>query len=512
MTRPINRGLGSAFAALMLAGSVAATPAAAQQTPQSGGTMNILVKQLPAEMGNVKTTFAAGTTGNIFPVVETLVGVDPEHGYVPSKLATAWEIADDARSITFTLREGVKFHDGTDFNAEAVKWNIEQSLKQGALGTVDSIEVLDAYTIKLNLKQPDNTILNALSWYDGVMISPASVEGQTPQFTATNIIGTGPFVLSEVDGDQKISFTRFDGYWDAGKPYLDSIAFIAVPDQNTAKTAFLSGQANVWDYVDDRNVPDLKERGYHINTSPGLGRIMYPDSENADSPYAKVEVRQAFEYAIDKQAIADAFGYGTWSVMNGPCADIHMGCEAIGDAARGYDPQKARDLLAAAGYPNGFETTIYSVRSIDDEMLTAMQAYLADVGIMAEMLKPDPATGAALHAEGWKNALFLQGMTTDSPSYAAALQTDGPVPVSKAPVTLVPDEYHTLVDAALAATDEASEREASAKLARFVHDEAIFVPLVVAARNAALAPEVHTDLEAFSVHFWNPADSWIEQQ
>ena len=497
-------------ALLVTSALVAAGTATASFAQDKGGVMNILVRQLPSEMGNIKTTFAAGTSGYIFPVVETLVGVDPEKGFVPSKLATEWKVADDGLSIAFTLREGVKFHDGTDFNAEAVKWNLDQSLAKGALDTVESVSVDGEYAVTLHLKQPDSTLFKALSWYDGIMISPASVEGQTAEFVAGNIVGTGPFTMENFEKDAKVEYVAFDEYWDEGKPYLDGITYVVAPDQNTAKTAFLSGQAHVWDYMDSRNAPELRDAGYTINITAGLGRIMYPDSLNEDSPYAKLEVRQAIEHAIDKHAIVDAFGYGTWSVMDGPCADIHIGCDAVSELA--YDPAKARELLAQAGYPDGFETTVYAVGSIEDEMMTAIQAFLADAGITATMLKPDPATGAALHADGWKNGMYLQGLTTDGPSFAAALSVDGPVPVGKAPVTAVPERYKELLAQVMAATDAESERRLSAELAQFIQDEMIYIPMFVTSRNAALAKGVHSDLEAYSVHFWNPAESWIEQQ
>ncbi|ODT83695.1 MAG: hypothetical protein ABS76_01900 [Pelagibacterium sp. SCN 64-44] len=497
-------------APLVTTALVAAGAAAPTFAQDRGGVMNILARQLPSEMGNIKTTFAAGTSGYIFPVVETLVGVDPETGFSPTKLATAWKVADDGLSINFTLREGVKFHDGTDFNAEAVKWNIDQSLAKGALDTVESVSVDSDYSVTLHLKQPDSTLFKALSWYDGIMISPASVEGQTAEFVASHIVGTGPFTMENFEQDAKVEYVAFDGYWDEGKPYLDGITYTVVPDQNTAKTAFLAGQAHVWDYMDSRNAPELRDMGYTINITAGLGRIMYPDSVNADSPYSKLEVRQAFEHAIDKHAIVDAFGYGTWSVMDGPCADIHVGCDAVSELA--YDPALARDLLAKAGYPNGFETTVYAVGSVEDEMMTAIQAFLADAGITANMLKPDPATGAALHAEGWNNAMYLQGLTTDGPSFAAALSVDGPVPVGKAPVTEVPERYNELLAQVMAATDAESERALSAELAQFIQDEMIYIPMFVTSRNAALGKGVHSDLEAYSVHFWNPAESWIEQK
>ena len=486
-------------------------PAAEKGTPKSGGTLTILVRALPAQMGNVQTTYAAGNTLYLFPAAETLVGVTPDGQMVPTKLATGWEIAPDGKAVTFKLRQGVKFHDGTDFNAEVVKWNLDQIREaRSELKVITSIDVVDNYTVKLNLSGWTNTLLNHLSWADGIMISPASVKGQTKEYVATHVIGTGPFVLKEFQAETKLVFTKFADYWDKGKPYLDGITYLLVADQNTSKNAFLSGQANVWDYLDAKNAPDLIKAGYKVNTCPGLGRIMYPDSVNADSPFAKKEVRWALEYAIDKKAIVDAFGYGTWKVAVGPCADIHTGCSVAAANARNYNPTKAKELLTAAGYPDGFKMTVYAVGSIEGEMLTAIQAYLKAVGIQAETLKPDSATGNTLHLEGWKNGVWLQGLTTDSPSYISALQSDGPNR-KKIFSTDVPAKYTELLAQAAAAKDPATEKALSEQLIRYIQDEAIFIPLFIASRNAVYNSNIHFDLDAYSVHFWNPGDAWIGQ-
>ena len=480
-------------------------------TSESGGTLTILVKQLPAEMGNIHTTFGSGLLHYILPVVETLVGVTPD-GLAPTKLATGWEFSDDGLALTFHLREGVKFHDGTDFDAEAVKWNLEKFQETKAeLEGITSIDVVDDYTVVLNLAEPNNTILTVLSGLDGVQISPASVEGQTDEYIATHMVGTGPFTLGEFQVDTNVVYPAFEEYWDEGKPYVDGIEFVVVPDQNTAQTAFLAGEANVWDYLDARNAPPLVEQGYTVNVSPGLSRIMMPDSVNEDSPFYHKEVRQAFEYAIDKQAIADAFGYDTWSVMPGPCADSHVGCDAALENERTYNPDKARELLAAAGYADGFEMTLYSVRSIDDEMLTAIQAYLADVGIVATFEKPDSATGQALHEEGWQDAVYLQGLTVATPSYAASLLKDGPQAPGKSPVTAYSDEYISLLNEIITATTAEAELEASRALVRYIQEDATFIPMIVASRNAALEPGVHCDIQSYNPDVWNPGDARIEQ-
>ncbi len=483
---------------------------AAGVTPKTGGTLTILVRALPNPIGNTLTNFAPGNTLYLFPAAEPLVGVAPDGQFVPNKLAVGWDVAPDGKAITFKLRQGVKFHDGTDFNAEAVKYNLDATRTARAeLKVITSVDVVDTYTVKLNLSDWSNTILNQLSWHNGVMISPASVKGQTAEYIATHVVGTGPFMLKEFQAETKLVFTKNANYWEKGKPYLDGITYLLVADQNTSKNAFLSGQANAWDYLDAKNAPELVKQGYKINTTPGLGRIIYTDSINADSPFSKKEVRYAFEHAIDKQAIVDAFGYGTWKVAVGPCAETHLGCAVATANARKYDPAKAKQLLAQAGYPNGFKMSFYAVGSIENEMLTAIQAYLKDVGIQAEMSKPDSATGTTLHLEGWKNGVWLQGLTTDSPSYVAALQSDGP---NRAKIfsSDVPAKYTELLAQAAAAKDAATQKATSEALIKYVQDEALFIPLFITSRTVVYTSKVHFDLDAYSVHSWNPGDAWLD--
>lgn len=478
--------------------------------PQYGGKLRLLMPQLQT-YGNIKTTFNVGGTNYLFPCCETLVGVD-ENGIAPTKLATGWDIDPNGEFITFTLREGVKFHDGTDFNAEAVKWNLDQirDLKE-ELHVIESIDVLDDYKVRLNLSEYSNTLLYHFTWYDGIMISPASVEGQDDEYIANNVIGTGPFVLKEWNKDTNAVFTRFSEYWDEGKPYLDELEFIATSDDNTARNALLSGQADVWEYVLDVNIARMKEEGYEVNTVPGLVRVMHFDSANPDSPFAKKEVRYAIEHAIDKEAIAEAFGLGNWEVPFGPCApSVHMGCSSCMGDARRYDPEKAKELLAEAGYADGFDMTIYSVRSIDDELIDAVQGYLLAVGINAEIQKPDSATMSSLRSEGWQNGVLLQGLSCASPSYVEALQSDGPSP-TKAASVYRSQEYLDLLAEAAAATDTATEKALTEQLVQLVQEEANMIAIAVQSRPCVYDPKVHFDLNDITVHFWNPGDAWMEQ-
>ena len=479
--------------------------------PKSGGAVSIISSNLPIAYGNFKeASWQPGLTAYTFPAVETLVGMT-KHGPAPTKLATGWEVAPDGSSITFELRKGVKFHDGTDFNADAVKWNLEviKELKK-ELQIINSIDVVDTHTVRLNLSEYSNTLLYNLAWYDGCMISPDSYVGRDAEYIATHLIGTGPFVVASFTQDTKVTFKKFDEYWDEGKPYLNELEYIMVKDVNTARNALLTGQAQAWDYVPLTEIAALKEQGYSTNICPGLIRIGYSDSANPNSPFFKKEVRYALEHAIDKQAIAETFGAGTYGVPVAPCApDIHIGGSAV-TKGRGYDPAKAKQLLGEAGYPKGFKTTLYSQAATNPDMLAAIQGYLLAVGIDAELQIVDSAKMNSLRREGWENGVLVQGLSTANPNYIQALEADGPSP-QKATSALVTPEYSEQLKKASKAIEPDDIEEQSKQLAKLTFDEAVITPFVIESRVCVYDTSVHDlDLSAFSIWFWNPGEVWME--
>jgi peptide/nickel transport system substrate-binding protein len=497
---------------MVLSGPASASSAptsASAGTPQSGGTLKIIVTHLSDIYGNVKLpTFAVGNTGYLFPAVETLVGLSKD-GPVPTKLATSWDIARDGKAITFHLRKGVKFHDGTDFNAEAVKWNLEQILKiKRELKIITSIDVLDGYTVKLNLSSYDNSLLYHLAWYDGVMISPASVQGRDAAYISTHLVSTGPFELASFSRETSAVFKKFEGYWDKGKPYLDGIEYTAVVDANTANNAFLSGQTQAWDYVQPKYIQNIRSQGYKVNTVPGTMMIGFGDSANPDSPFARLQVRQAVEYALDKQAIADTFGGGTWEAPEQPLSSLLLGY-IPNFKGRIYNPAKAKQLLAEAGYPQGFKTTVYYKSVYDDQVMVAFQGNLRAVGIDAELQKLDTAKAAVMATKGWKNGIFVTGMGMTG-TFASALQVDGPSPTKAASAKVTP-EFEDLLKQASAAKDKATEKALNQKLVQLVVDEAIILPLGIQSRNAVYTNSVHFDLDTISLQFWNPGDAWLSK-
>jgi ABC-type transport system substrate-binding protein len=489
------------------AASIAAAPS--NGTPQSGGTLKIITNLYPPVLGPLKAGFNPAQSITIFAAIETLVGMTKD-GPAPTKLATSWDISPDSKSLTFHLRQGVKFHDGTEFNATAVKWNLDQLLKtRGTLQSITSIDVIDNTTVKLNLSYYDNALLNNLAWYDGLMESPTNAQGHDKAYLSSHLCGTGPFQLVSFTQDVSATFKKFDDYWDKGKPYLDGIEYNVVADPSTAQTAFQGGQAQLLDAVDPKFLKNLVASGYTVNSVPRLTQSAIGDSANPNSPFSKLQVRQALDYAVDKQAIANAFGAGTWEVPVEPCSSKLIGY--IPDfKGRSYDPAKAKQLLAEAGYPQGFQTTIYYRNDLNRDMMAAIQANLKDVGITAQTQPIDSAKNASLMTQGWpENSILLRGLGVNT-SYAYMLQNDGPSKNSLISASIT-SKYTDLLKQASAAQDSASQTKLNQQLVQLVSEEAVIVPWFIDSRNAVCTKAVHTDYATYSNQYWNPGNTWLSK-
>jgi ABC-type transport system substrate-binding protein len=260
-------------------------------------------------------------------------------GYEP-RLATDYKVADDGLSITFYLRKGVKFHDGTDFNADAVKFNVDAMIKAGKYSkNVLSCDVIDPYTVKINLKRFENVSLGGVA--GTVIASPSAVQKNGEDWAAIHAVGTGPFKQVSYEPDVKIRVERFDGYW-GQKPYLDAIEGTFISDPVTQIMAMKAGMGDATHSREAKTTYQLVSAGFKVlQNYMGMVAIT-PNSRDKNSPFYDERVRMALEYAINKKAIVDTFGYGFWEVadqmpvpgQNGYLADI---------VPRSYNPAKAKE-------------------------------------------------------------------------------------------------------------------------------------------------------------------------
>ena len=289
-------------------------------------------------------------------------------GSLKPVLAESWDVDTKAPSLTFHLRKGVKFHDGTDFNAAAVKWNLEKemdpaSTNYGSTTNWKSIEAVDTYTLRVNLKTWQNTALGTFASMATTVISPTAFDKQGIDALRWKMVGTGPFVQTDFQRDVVLSFVKNPNYWQQGLPYVDKLQIIYSTELLTCAALLKSGGADILNCQGSIvTANDVQAAGFKIVSQPagtgGLGNLT-PDSINADSPWSNVKVRMAAEYALDKESMAKTFGMGYAVPAYQICAPSSPGNDPR-LTPRKYDPTKARQLLAEAGYPEGFPLSLSS--------------------------------------------------------------------------------------------------------------------------------------------------------
>jgi peptide/nickel transport system substrate-binding protein len=390
--------------------------------PQYGGVLKIIETVGPkTPFGWPPETVGEGSVAGK-PAIEALLRQYYD-GHFEPWLATAWKIAPDKSSITFTLRKGVKFHDGTDFNAEAAKFNLEAKKVAKVSGTEDwsSIDVVDDHTVRVNLSRYVNTVLSRFTAIYGAMVSPTAVNKNGIEWARWNPTGTGPFQFVSFERDVSTKYKKFDGYWQKGKPYLDGVEYVYIKDPMTQSASMEAGEAQVLNTETGKQPADLKAAGLNIVTAATGTLCLVPDSVNADSPLANRKVREAVEYAIDREAIAKAKSYGFWVAAyqlppSGTMAYVKN------FQGRKYNPAKAKQLLAEAGYPKGFKTRITPHFAVDRDVLVSIQSYLAKVGITADLDFVDQGKFTDYRRKGWKNG-FLAMPFGLFPNYLQSIQT-----------------------------------------------------------------------------------------
>jgi ABC-type transport system substrate-binding protein len=406
-----------------------ATTTVSTPTPKSGGTLKVMIIAGPQTPGGWPPDVFGPDAQNYQYCIEPLLRGDSK-GDVAPWLAESYKIADDLKSITFTLRKGVKFHDGTDFNAKAAKWNLDNHIaaKDSFARYWASVDMIDDYTIRVNFNTWVNT--NLTTFADGPgswMVSPAAFDKNGVDWMRANPVGTGPFKFVSFQRDVSYKVTKNPDYWIKGRPYLDAVELLYVADPLTQKAAMQAGNADMLQIEPSKAASDMMALGldfkYQIVTIPSF----LPDSAHPDSPYAKQSVREAVEYAIDREAIAKAFGYGFWQAPYQIPPPSNVAYNPNFTLARKYNPDKARQLLTDAGYPNGFKTTILvNPALVDRNMVVALQTNLSDVGIKADLSYPANMGAFIGGSNSMSNVLVIQPILSTPNFNGSYMYFDGP--------------------------------------------------------------------------------------
>jgi peptide/nickel transport system substrate-binding protein len=395
------------------AASPSAGPTVSESDSKYGGVLRIIGPSMTNNIG-WPASMMGGAFTDMQYCLETLLRGDNK-GEVYPWLAESYKIAEDLKSITFTLRKDVKFHDGSDFNAAVAKWNLENMIQAHREPNWKSVDIIDDYTIRVNFSSWLNTLPGSFAEMNSTnvpfMISKAAFDQHDKAWMTANPVGTGPFKYVSFELDSKLVLTKNTDYWkkdDKGNqlPYLDGIERLVVVDSLTQNAMMKNGEGDVIRVETGKSGYDLAQMGLQVFASTDATYYLIPDTANANSPWAKVEVREAAEYAIDRNAIANAFGFGFMEAPYQIPARITNAYDPDFKLARKYDPDKAKQLLAAAGYPDGFSTTISSFPTASKDVVVAMQGYLDKVGIKATLDYPNIGRWISF-SNGWPEGTIL---------------------------------------------------------------------------------------------------------
>jgi len=378
----------------------AAKPAASGEAPKKGGTLRV---GLTTEAVTMDPHLSGSKIDRMIyhNVYEPLVVLDTRLQIKPG-LADSWT-QPDPKTIVFKLRQGVKFHDGTEFDAESVKFNFDRmqnpetkSVRTGEIANVQNAEVVDKYTVKLNLKKPDAALLATLTDRAGMIISPEAVK----KFGADlqrNPVGTGPFQFVEWIKDDHLTVKRFDGYVGAkdGGPYLDQVRYRPIPDDTVKLQSLIGGEIDFMDYVQPRDVAGVKGNSNLVEIDVASLAAFGYQLNTTRPPFDNKALRLAVAHGIDNEAITKGVWLGVGTAANGPISPASWAYDSSIPPIK-RDVAKAKQFLAEAGKPDGFTFTLSTGQTpIASQEAEAIKAMLAEVGITVEIQLVDGARGQA---------------------------------------------------------------------------------------------------------------------
>ena len=355
------------------------------------------------------------------PWSEDLVNFTQAGVYEPH-LAYDWDVDTEAKTITFYLREGISFTDGSPFNAEAVAWNINRWPEDGRGNEeIDYAEATGEYEVVVHYINWQNVLFETFASHSYSMVSMQNFLDNGKEYAMANPVGTGPFVLSDWVPGSHVKFVRNEDYWQEGKPYLDGVEYYEITDMMTQNATMIAETADAMDYFQCSNA----EQAYTIisNTSNfdssymrgGGTYVLAPSSDNPDSPMADLKVRQAIAFALDREAIVEAKGFGILKPAYQITAEGFAGhLPADNPNIVKQDVELAKQLLTEAGYPDGLATTLYAPIAFQD-FAVIIQDQLAEIGITLTLEFPEAGRINDLNYNGWEGIMafnFGQVMNT----------------------------------------------------------------------------------------------------
>ncbi|MBI4278174.1 MAG: hypothetical protein HY660_06930 [Armatimonadetes bacterium] len=393
-----------------------ATGAPAPAQPQRGGRLVIAMSVETSTLDVHALPHSWIVEANQY-IYETLTDRDDQGRVIPW-LARSWRVTNSGKTVTLNLQPGVKFSDGTPFNAEAAKWNLERKLKEklpfhDLITSIDSIDVVNDMTLRLNLKHPALHLMATLSLKPLAMMSPTAFRKYGKDI-AVNPVGTGPFTLAEWRKGQFLRFKRNPDYWRPGLPYVDEIVLRTIPDIAVRAQALEAGEVDIALHLSEVDIQRMQSNPkYRVTSAPAWGQYYMPmNNHERRGILNDRRVRQAINHAIDRKAMVDTIFLGVGArVSDAPGLTSGIfGYAPVGTYS--YDPARARALLAEAGWrpgPGGLVER--DGRALRLRLVTRRGAVKGDIQIAETLQAQLKAIGIDLRIDVLEGAIFLRTVT-----------------------------------------------------------------------------------------------------
>ena len=505
----VRRGVGLGLA-VTAAGGLAPTLARSapsrtgrgQAQPTPGGTLTLGYSGEPPTM-DPRVSGATLAWRLFYNIFDPLIVFDQANNKFLPGLATEWTMAADGLVYDFKLREGVKFHDGTPFDGEAVKFTFDSimdpALKSltaiGYLGPYERTEVVDPLTIKVHFREPYAPFLNNLAHSVLSPVSPTAVAKFGPDF-GTNPVGTGPFVFKEWQQQVSMTLTRnpdyawpIAAYQHEGPAYLDEVVIRFILEPTTLMGTLENGESDIIDAVLPQDVERLQgESDYQVflPSVPGSPQVLPLNA--AKAPTDELPVRQAMLYALDMETIIETLWYGTRKAAQGPLSSPTFAYNPAVEGMYPYDPDRAAALLDEAGWApgddgirekNGQRLTLeyLTFSGVQGQAGELVQAYLLEAGMEVNLQQVEYAAMAAAFLAGDHNIARVYFSHTD-PVVLSTLYHSRNIPGTNFNRTMKPDpELDRMLDAASAELDAEARGEQYLAIQQYIMDQALVIPL-----------------------------------
>lgn len=472
--------------------------------PVSGGSITLGYTGTEIPTMDPRITGSAEASNFMTNLFDTLVTLVRETGETKPGLATSWDASPDGKVYTFKLRPGVKFHDGTPFDAAAVKYTfdsiVDPALKSltaiGYLGPYDRTDVVDDHTVTVRFKEPYAPFLNTLSSSVLAPVSPTAAKKYGNDDFGRNPVGTGPFMFKEWKQQVSMTLVKNPGYaWPGGTSqhdglaYLDQMVMKFFPDATTLDGTLGSGESTIIDAVLPQNVKRLQgDNRFQIllPSVPGSPQILPLNA--AKAPTDDLKVRQAILYGVDTQAIVDSLWFGTIKAARGPLASSTWAYDPKVEASYPFDPKKAAQLLDEAGWTkgsggmrekNGQPLTLeyITVTGIQGQAAQLVQSYLATLGMKVNLQILEYAATATAYLAGKHNIARI-GYTGTDPVALSTLYHSRNIPGTNFNRTMKPDaKLDTMLDDATAEMDREKRKQRYFTIQEYIMDQALMIPL-----------------------------------